>query len=247
MNKKDYPLSVLADWARTLKDFRAKALKNSDILSIKEDNEDAFEVVDKDGIFFYRVTNPRIIPNSLQTLFTINYAPVNRSNTEAYKNEVFAKDIATNFETWLNIIMEYETITLTEEEQFARQYEAEFEQEFTIVDEDADTKSFEHEKQVGLYNLLTYIEERIPEVADNKDETVIEIIEEAGVLKNNIQRLTKKKVIQSLSKLFAKIKMKGIKLFIEVIDIAKKEAIKKLIGEGADYVVNNWHHFPHNH
>ncbi|WP_341963847.1 hypothetical protein, partial [Flavobacterium psychrophilum] len=110
-------------------------------------------------------------------------------------------------------------------------YEEEFYSDFEILDEDAEVNPFEHDKQIFTYNLLEYVETELQK-SNSEDEEIENLISETIALKNNLQNLTKKVVIRKMSIIFSKVKKKGLKLFLDIIDVAKKEIIKKALYGG---------------
>lgn len=149
-----------------------------------------------------------------------------------------------NFTQWLNNVKAYDEISLTADEERSKQYEKEFFEEYKILDEDADTAAFEHEKQIFLYNLLTNLQEQLR--LENKDDPkIIEIIEQSENLKNNIQNPTKRKVVREMSKIYAKIKKHGLKLLLNVWEDTKKEAFKRLISAAFDFANEQAHNLGH--
>lgn len=242
MQKKDYPLSLLKDINNLLKEFQRLLFENEDIIEAVEHEKYLVYLRDKEHhAFYFHVTNPNQT-SDYRSFFNFTYLP--QSDLTLTNKTSFNNDLSTviqNFNIWVELLRQYNEINLTEEDYITKQYEEELYHEFEIVDEDAHIKPFEHEKQVFLYKLLTYIETELQEKA-NGDIEIQQIISDTQDLKDNIQNLTKKKAIRRLSRIFAKVKKHGIKLFQDVLNEAKKEIIKRALGGGLDEIGNWIHH-----
>jgi hypothetical protein len=232
INPKNYPLVLAQDIEKVLREFKKLAAQNSDL--IKEIDSESCLVYLQDSDhkdFIFLINQPHQTRG--KSHFHLVYHPQNQMSFDQTNYDGEISEMANHFNTWIGILKAYERITLTEEDQFTKQYEDEFYQEFEIVDKDAETNPFEHRQQEALYKLLTYVEVQLIAI-ENKDSEIDKIIAETNDLKNNIQNLTKKRVIERLARIFAKIKKNGLKLFLDIIDVAKKEAIKKALYGGID-------------
>jgi hypothetical protein len=196
--------------------------------------------IKKNDRFFFRVNNPNLT-SDLRCFFNCSFFPQDENFIEKtnYNNEIAA--ILENFEIWIDLLQEYDDIDLDESDAQTKIYEEEFYDEFEILDEDAYTVPFEHQRQLILYDFLTYIEKELKNQSIN-DLEIESIINETEEFKNSIQDLSKNIAITKLSRLFARIKKKGIKLFIEILGEAKKEIIKKVLTGGLDELGSHIHH-----
>ncbi|MGI4806379.1 MAG: hypothetical protein ACRYFL_16545 [Janthinobacterium lividum] len=145
------------------------------------------------------------------------------------------------FENWVKILKEYDSIDLSQEDEFIKHYQEEYFEEWKIVDEDTNEKPFNNQQQIAIFRLLEYVETKLKE-DENQDSELTHIIQETESLKANIQNLTKNAVVKGLSKIFAKIKKKGLPLLFEVLKEVKKEIIKKVITEGFEIGSSTFHH-----
>lgn len=229
-NKKKYPIALLRSIATINKKFYNLCERNSDIVGL-EDNESILIIIrDKDEKnFYFTINNPRLDSNR-NSYFDISYCPSNENSISGTQTTYYEKDISKIFNSWIKLIREYDNIELTVEEKFQKIYEEEFFSEFEIIDEDAEVAPFNNKQQLFLYKYLSHIESKLLE-ADPEDLYNKTLFEDTSNLKNNLQNLTKKEVIQRISKLLAKIKKKGLKLLLDVFDVAKKEAIKKALNQ----------------
>jgi hypothetical protein len=237
MNKRDFPLSLAKDIEQLLKDFRSFEFQNSGL--IKTVNKDPYFIYfeDKlDGRFYFRISTPNQT-SDFRSFFGFQYFPQNANSfqTSSFNND--SETLKDHFNIWLTLIKDYNSLSFTEEDHITKQYENEFYTDFEIIDEDADVNPFEHDKQVFLYNLLSYIETKLKK-ADTQDQEIVELISETELLKKSIQNFSKRNTIRKLAKVFAKIKKKGLKLFIDIIDVGKKEIIKKALYGGYEELSN---------
>ncbi|MEI6949935.1 hypothetical protein V9K67_22300 [Paraflavisolibacter sp. H34] len=242
MNKKNLPLSLLKDTDQLLKEFQKLTFENEDIIHKIDDDKSLLLFRDKEHpSFYFQVTTPNQTSDH-RSFFHFQFVPHNEHSIE--RNATFNNalpEVVKNFNYWISLLRQYNEINLSEEDFITQQYEEELFHEFEIVDDDAYIKPFEHEKQIFLYKLLTYVESELKK-EDNRDVKIQELICETQDLKENIQNLTKKNVIRKLSKIFAKVKKHGIKLFQEVLNEAKKELIKKALSGGIDEISSLMHH-----
>jgi len=245
MSKKDYPLSLVRDISKLIKEFQKLAFENEDIIEKVEDKKYLILLRDREHpTFYFSVFNPNQA-NNYTSYFEFEFLPQSdvKLTQVSYNNDL--PTVLKHFSIWINLLREYDAIELNQEDYITKQYEEEFFHEFEIVDEDAYTKPFEHEKQVFLYNLLTHVEIELNKKMGNGEDSnteVQEIINETITLKENIQNLSKKNAIRKLSKIYAKIKKHGIKLFQDILNEAKKEIIKRTLSGGMNEIGDWIHH-----
>ncbi len=239
MQKKDYPLSLLKDISKLLKEFQKLLFENEDIIEAVDHEKYLVFFRDKEHhSFYFHVSNPNQTSDH-RTFFNFTYLPqsdVTLTNKTSFNNDFTT--VVQNFNIWIQLLRQYNEINLTEEDYITKQYEEELYNDFEILDEDAHINPFEHEKQVFVYKLLTYIETVLQEKANGEVE-IQQIISETQDLKSNVQNLTKKNVVRRLSRILAKVKKHGIKLFQDVLNEGKKEIIKKALNGSFDEI-GNW-------
>ncbi|MFC5681956.1 hypothetical protein ACYE2N_09165 [Flavobacterium sp. MAHUQ-51] len=231
LNAKNFTLNVSKDIQRVLQIMRRLEKANSSII----------ESVNTDYIFYlhdrshknfvFYIGEPTRDDPANETIFPITYVPENE-NSLSYINHYCTHDeVEKCFEDWLHLIYEFNSISFTEEETFAKFYEEEIFVEFEIVDDDSETHPFNNFQQVILYKFLSaatfYLENKHP---DNSE--VEKICTETIDLRDNIQNLTKKDFSRRFSKILAKIKKFSLQTFVEVSDVAKKEIYKFLLKDG---------------
>ena len=186
--------------------------------------------------FYFIVSNPNQDGNSISH-FNVEFAPESETALKPINFNIDFDNVIYYFEHWLNIIIEYNNITFSDDEYLAKIYEQEFYDDFEILDENAAIIPFEHDKQVFLYNLLEYVEKELQK-QNNDDSDIQQLVKETITLQNDLQKLSKNLVIRALAQIFSKIKMKGLNLFIDIIDVSKKELIKKVLYGSIDELSN---------
>jgi hypothetical protein len=246
--KSEYPL-VLLTAIENLYKVLAKEIKQDydELVDVEIGTKEIYlKITPKDESikfdFFFSVLNPFLIRN--EPAFTVYHKPWSHVKLEGSQVDVYYKDILeTTFLPWVSIIKRYSEIQFNEDDIFIKKYTEEFYEEFKIIDDDAEISPFNNEQQIAIYKLLSDVEQRLNNEAESNPK-IEEVIEEIQDLKNKIQNSTKATVIKVLSKIFAKIKKHGIKLMIDIFDIAKKEAIKRVLSGGIDEISNTIHHLP---
>ncbi len=235
MNKRDYPLSLSKDIQKLINYIKLEVVRNENFIESNKSEDYFIQVIDKlDERFYFRIFNPNQSSN-LVSFFNFQFAPANEASLNPVASNDEYETVINYFQSWLKIVKEYNDVTFTEKDYFTKKYEDEFYAEFEILDDDAEVNPFEHSKQIFIYNLLEYVVTEL-ENNKNKDEEIDILISETIELKNNLQNLTKKVVIRKMSLIFSKVKKKGLKLFLDIIDVAKKEIIKKTLYGGINEI-----------
>jgi len=227
MNKKDYPLKVLKDAENLLKEFKKLVFQNSDIVEQVKSSELILHLQDIEHAPFVFLIREIGQDKHAQTTFTYEYAPAIRTNLNRSQNIGVIPEVFQSFNLWIDLLRDYNDSNLGQDEEFTKRYEKEIYQEFDIIDEDAYFVPFEPERQRFFYYFLTGVLDELK--AQEQSDEVKNIILETEDLQNNIQNLTKKNFIKGLAKIGAKLKKRGIRLFIEIFSEAKKELIKRAL------------------
>ena len=231
MNKTQYPLVVLKEIKSLFKRLEKIAFNNSELIEqYQHFSANLSFRLKSEPDFQFNVFEPTYKPDFIT--FRIKVKPTSEiDNTESSYNHT-STDIIDRFEQWINLMKEYDSFSFSDDETIIKQYEEEFFAEWEVLDEDADEKAFEPDRQILLYNWLTLLERDLKSNHSLGKENPL--AEEASELKDNIQNLTKRQFIIRFSKLMSKVKKTGLKLLSEIFDIAKKEALKKLLYGGIE-------------
>ncbi|WP_428330390.1 hypothetical protein [Mucilaginibacter sp.] len=239
-NKTAYPLSLSKAIAVLREKFRSLTFQNNDIIAEVENPNDVLNLrYLEDENFYFMITNPSLT-GDFRPFFNFKYFPENENNSTntGYNNELPV--ILEHFENWITLLRAYQDLTWDEETAFTKAYEEEFFTDFEILDDDAATAPFDHQRQVLIFELLDYV---IKKLNENKieDTDISVIITDSYELRDNIQNLSKQNAVRKLSSIFAKIKKKGLALLLEIINEAKKEMIKRALTGGIDDLISFVH------
>jgi len=238
VNKKAYPLVLLRDVENLYTNIRKVVSENSDIISIvrNENLEILIEDISYNSVFTFSIYNASIgkdTSNAIVGYYTVDILPEGRQSLEKMRKSLRAKDVLIHFERWIGILREYDEVVLSPEDSIITEYEREFYDNFELLDDDADTNSYDLEKQYIIYGYLTHVIEAL------KQEGVDAVlIEEAYELRDNIQSYTKRTIVKKLSHLFALIRKNSLFILKEFLQTAKTEAYKRVINFGFDNIIN---------
>jgi hypothetical protein len=150
-------------------------------------------------------------------------------------NNTFSQ-VKESFTRWIDIIKKMHQITDEYFDPYKNFYEKEFSEYFKNDDDDAAVNPFELERQEFIYHFLVYAENKITSFPDITDADKRELIKEVAQLKEDVPKLTKKRFVSALSKFAKNTKKISNKLFHEVFDVMKKEAIKVILYEGVKQI-----------
>lgn len=240
MNKKEFPIILLRDIAEIIKTARLnKNLYSSVIDTEIVDFNITFKDKDESSNFYFSISDP-IMQNG-KPFYKVNFLPHHVTTVTLYSTTSETRTVWQHFENWLKILREYDSIDLSQDDEFIKQYQKEYFEEWQILDDDADEKPFNDQQQVAIFKLLEFVEAKLKE-DENQDVELADIINETESLKANIQNFTKNAVVKAISKIFAKIKKKGLPLLFEILKEVKKEGIKRVITEGYDIALYLLHH-----
>jgi len=234
-NKHHFSLTLAQEIEKVLKESRRLAVKHADSVVLVKNTEHLigeyvilFEDIEPSS-FHFSVTDPHQ-EGDLRCFFYLQYFPQDEYSLKSTKLNIDADSIFKHFDIWLSYLKRYSLISFSEEELFIKKYQEEFYQEFEILDDDADVNPFEHNKQLFILKFLTQVESELKN--SEQQEATKEIIQNVSNLRENIQNLTKRNAIKSLATIFAKIKKMSLKIFIDIVDVGKKELIKQALYGG---------------
>lgn len=232
INKKKLPLKLAQDIQDLYEKVRSFANTKNDLITIKEDKELKLLLIDNDSHsdFYFTLSNPSF-PGE-KSHFDIVYTPANTTSLKPYNIVTNAEGVLASIKGWTGLIEKYNTINLTPNELLINQYEDEFFSGFEIIDDDAESKSFDFPRQLLIQNFL----QRTVEILNDDDSDNSDIIVEVNELKENIQNLTKKVIVRKLSRIFAIVRKKSLELCKKIVIEAGKELFKKAISIGVESV-----------
>lgn len=223
--KKDLPLSVL----QTLEPLMNE---QSNLFKVGDPGQDLLKIDDADprSSFYFKIISYAQQGQKL----AIEYKPMNRNNVDVYGNTIELKDLKGYFTNWKLYIEGYESVKIFDDP-ILKQYQQEFENEIKIIDEDADKTTYNLTTQIWLEEYLTNYNDRLETLKLPENEAEIKEIQiEINELKNSQTRLTKKKIVERLSKIWAKTRKIGIGLLKDFYQEVKSELINRLISGRLD-------------
>ncbi len=218
--KKDIPLVVL----QTIEPLITESSKLFKIIDTAE-NLLYIEDADPQSNFYFKI----ISYSEQGQNIAIEFKPMNQNNVDTYGNTIGLQGLKGLFVNWKSYLQAYENIKIFDDP-ILRQYQLEFENEIHIIDEDADYNTYDISTQIWLDQYLTRYQERLElfKTSENKNE-IEEIQIELAELKTTQTKLTKNKIINRLSKIWAKTRKIGLGLLNDVFQEVKSEIINRLI------------------
>lgn len=237
LQKKNYPISLLQEISNLLKYFYSMEHRYKDIVTMTFNDPHLIEIKDVESSGFRYVISTPSQDSESKCYCKIIKKPRGSHSLDAYSSNIFISEINKDFENWIALLAKYNEINLSKEDIFASYEEKQFYDEFEIMEEDADFKTLSVENQFQVYKLLDQLQARL-ENKSVENPVIKDIIEETENLKLNLQNLPQSVVARKVARLKVKIKKIGIKFFLDVIDVAYKEAIKIALKGGAEGIQN---------
>lgn len=225
-NKKALPLALLQEIQQIRAKARQFAREKQEFIEYRDNNTIVFQLSDLENTsgFHFTVSDSRIVGNKAEIAHTIYFFPRNRFEIIEHKATVDTEQLFIMVDTWLNNLIEYTTIQLTEAEQIDNASAKEIYDLFDFIDDDAETATFNLKQQLYLDDALANVEATLEARKDEYEVTVI--IQEVKALRKAIPNETKKSIGKKLSKIFVAAKKHGISLFKEVVKDFLKDAVK---------------------
>ncbi len=154
---------------------------------------------------------------------------MNPNNVDVYANTIALDGLKGYFINWKSYLEAYENVKIFDDP-ILRQYQQEFENEINIVDEDAEYSTYDLKTQIWLDQYLTRYEERLETLKTDENQLDITDIQgEIAELKETQTRLTKKRIVERLGKIWAKTRKIGLGLLKDVYEGVKSELINRLV------------------
>lgn len=184
--------------------------------------------IDPQSDFHFTIQDYKIQNDSF-VILVIDRKPRDQNDVKSFNDRIAADQLKLIFENWLSYLEEYQNITAFEDP-LLKQYEREFEEEFDIMDEDADTTSYNLQVQLLIDEYLGNCQTRLEMFKNRENEKEIEaILQEVKDLKVEQTRLPKRKVVKALAKIWAKTRKLGLELLKDIYNSVKDDLIKRLI------------------
>jgi len=225
-----------------LRSYMKKAFEESAHL-IREDNTDStlYQFRDYTGRYAFNIKFHDFDRQKNINSYTVYFSPRSEARIEGTSHQFNFSQIKEFFNQWIDLVVKMHEVTSEYYDPFKKFYDEQFAEYFTNDDEDSAFNPFEIEKQEVIYYFLTYAEKTVAKSEEISDDDKEELLKDLSQLKDDIPKLSKKRFVSSLSRFAQKTKSISNKVFHEIFDVLKKEAIKKLLYEAADQIPNILH------
>lgn len=184
--------------------------------------------------FYYKIIRQE---NSNSKLgYIIEHKPKNQFETNKHAVWLELQQIEVSIKNWLKILEEYNKIRTVYDDPILAENEKRFQQQFEIIDEDASYSSFNLNQQIFIYDYLNNAKEILSKYKDKVDENakpdLIELEREVLEIQMQLTNESKRKIIERLSKFWAKTQKIGLELIKEIFVSVVSDLTKKLINGG---------------
>lgn len=225
--KKKLPLVVLKVLEPFVKD-------TSPLFEVVEPGAALLWLKDSDPLsdFYFKIISYSEEDNSVY----LEFKPMNPNNIGAYSNRIELQGITGLFTNWKSYLQLYSEIEIFDDP-ILSQYQKDFEAEFQLIDSDADRYSFDLNTQIWLDEFITRYSNKLITLENSTNRDEVENIQRELIdLKNTQTRLTKKRVVEKLSKIWALTRKLGLSLINDLYQECKSMLINKLLTGGIDEI-----------
>ncbi len=229
--KKDFHLAVLEEMEKEIQPLLdsgglfATKIKDEQVLYHLIDN-------DKESNFFFTINDYQINAGG-EILYFIVRKPYTKRDLGNHEGWVPLKTVKLEFDAWIEIIKGYEKAKFIYDDPILQSYQEKFEKKFEIIDDDANTSPFDLEQQVFLDKYLDGVQGQVKQLKVGRNEEEQELLtgieNDVSEIKKNLTKESKKKIVQRLSRLWAKAQKVGLDVLKEIFVNVSAEIIKKLM------------------
>jgi len=232
--KKDLPLVIL----KSLEPYVNLRGEKFDVVDPKEN---LLKVIDKDSDSSFHFTIEKYQKdNNGKFQFLMNRIPRSVNDNGVYQTWVEISELAGQFEAWVKLIDEYETVNSFFDDPIAKSFKEEFYDEFELIDEEAEKKPLKTKQILLLDAYLESVDSKLTELTTKQNSSEIQDIQaDIVLLRENLTFKSKKWVVSKLTGIWAKIAKRGTKFIKEFLTESKKELIKQGIKGLIDYIKEN--------
>jgi hypothetical protein len=240
MSKKDIPFEL----AEAIEPIYAAS---TNLISYNKDEICYYNFIDKDenSKFFFKIYNRT--DKRFSQVKTGEYVVVRKPyskkihGSSSYSGTV--ENIVSEFREWISLIKEYNDLSSMYDEPFEKKYSQYFYEEFTILDDDADTSPFNPKQQEYIEEYLSELAENLVTSESESEEKVQLIIKEIESLKSALPFSTKNEVMRKISKIWAKTYVNAKKVaqwfFNKMKEELPKAILKEIIGHLTTKYIGN--------
>ncbi|MCX8486114.1 MAG: hypothetical protein ORN53_02860, partial [Crocinitomicaceae bacterium] len=219
--KKDIPLNVL----NIIQPYMKRKSKHYVLVDPKSSML-LFKDQDERSKFFFEIKSFSYPQNIFH--LAIEYSPRTVDSIEPVARNIRSSDLDKFFSQWLKYLAQYSEVSIYDDP-ILKQYHEEFFQEFQILDDGANTSSFDLQTQFWLDEYCDTMSLKLGEmetVENNKEITKIQ--EDIKELKDKQSSLTKNEVISRLSLIWAKSRKLGLNFLNEIFTKVRSSFSGKL-------------------
>ncbi len=207
--------------------------KNLDLVKPIKSQDCIFYLIDNDeqSDLYFKIVRQEASSN--KEGYIIEYKPTSRNNIKSASHWTDLKGINAFLSAWLKIISDYNVIQTIYDDPILRSNQERFEKEFKLMDEDANTSSFDLKQQLFLDEYLETAKSKLIALKANAEPAkIIELDEleaEAAKIKDDLTRQTKGQIFQRLTKFWAKAQKVGLEVIKELLVSVTTEIAKQLL------------------
>jgi len=193
-----------------------------------------FYLVDRDtkSDFYFKITKQESRAGKL--VYLLDYKPKNKDKVDANSLWLTLESIPAHLEKWFGLLKAYNSIHTVYDDPITKSNQERFEKQFEILDEDADTATFDLQQQLYLDNYLDNVKTKLIKLKEgrpeNESKVLDEIAEEATEIQVKLTKETKSQIIKRLSRLWARAQKLGLEVIKEIFVNVAVEIAKKLLG-----------------
>ncbi|MBV5283421.1 MAG: hypothetical protein JZU53_13430 [Paludibacter sp.] len=232
--KKDLPLSIL----KSLEPFVDLKGEKFEVVDPKDN---LLKVIDKDPNSAFHFTIEKYQKsNNDPFIFLVKRTPKSIDEIGTDQNWFEASAINGQFNDWLILLNEYDTVKSFFDDPIIKSFQEEFYTEFELIDVDVDRSPFKTSQILMLDSYLEAVDNRLNEfITENNSCEIADIKADINLLRNNLTSKSKKWVVKELTTIWAKIAKQGTIFIREFLTESKKEIIKQGVKGILEFVIEN--------
>lgn len=210
--------------------------ENKDIIKAIMPKEGFFHLIDKDenSDFFFRVIRQEISQGHRG--FVVEFKPKSKIDIQTEKSWLKHDSLNDFLNKWVETIVSYNKFQTIYDDPILKKNQERFEKQFEILDDDADTSSFNLDQQLFIDNYLNEVKSKLLLIQKEGNETqtneISELIIDATSIQENLTKNTKNQIVQQLSKFWAKAQKIGLELIKEIFISVASDLTKKILTGG---------------
>lgn len=207
--------------------------ENLELVTVVNDSRAIVSLADKDveSDFFFKISNADAIQGVSHYL--VSFKPADLSRLKAVSSTLDLTATIQFLNQWLGILKQYNSINTIYDDPIFVENKKRFEEQFIILDQDADIVGFELSQQLFLDEYLKNVKSKIIKLQAGKSRNDIKELNYISLEAESIRQVltieSKNKIIKRLSKLWAMAQKSGLDVIKEIFVNVTADLIKKLI------------------